>query len=53
MKYCLRNMKLLRNEESFGYEVKFALICDSIFHSEATSYTVRCTSLAVRKISLK
>ena len=24
MKYCLRNMKLLRNEVSFGYEVKFA-----------------------------
>ncbi len=24
MKYCFHNMKLLRNEVSFGYEVKFA-----------------------------
>ena len=24
MKYCFRNMKLLCNEISFGYEVKFA-----------------------------
>ena len=46
MKYCLRNMKLLRNEVSFGYEVKFAFMCASTLHSEATSYTVRCTSLA-------
>ena len=40
MKYCLRNMKLLRNEVSFGHEVKFApcaaahFIRISVLHSD-------------------
>ena len=49
MKYCWRNMKLLRNEVSFGYEVKFAIMCEAHFIASATSYTVRCTSLAAGK----
>ena len=32
-------MKLLCNEVSFGHEVKFAVMCASTLHSEATSYT--------------
>ena len=31
MKYCLRNMKLLRNEVSFGNEVKFATCAPAHF----------------------
>ena len=46
MKYCFRNMKLLRNEVSFGYEVKFATMCVSTLHSEATSYHASDISLA-------
>ena len=48
MKYCLRKMKLLRNEVSFGYEVKFAPMCASTLHSEATSYRISDTSLACK-----
>ena len=39
-------MKLLRNEVSFGNEVIFALICVSIFHSDAISYRASDISLA-------
>ena len=31
MKYCWRNMKLLRNEVSSGHEVKFAIMCAAHF----------------------
>ena len=48
MKYCLRNMKLLRNEVSFGYEVKFAHhVRQHTSYAQRTSYA-KHTSLARR-----
>ena len=37
MKYCWRNMKLLRNEVSCGHEVKFAIMCAAHFIRLRTS----------------
>ena len=45
MKYCCRNMKLLRNEVSFGHEVKFAHV-RSTLHSVSYFIQRSCTSLA-------
>ena len=42
-------MKLLRNEVSYGDEVKFAIMCGSTLHSASYFIHRRCTSLAAGK----
>ena len=49
MKYCLRNMKCPADTKLLRNEVKFALMCVSTLHSEATSYRISDISLAAGK----
>ena len=53
MKYCWRNMKLLRNEVSFGHEVKFAFIRVSELHTRSVLHTPQVYFTCRRQISLK
>ena len=53
MKYCFRNMKLLRNEVSFGHEVKFACIRVSELHTQSVLHSPQVYFTCRRQISLK
>ena len=48
-KDCLRNMKCPADMKLLPNEVKFALMCVSTLHSEATSYRIGDVSLAAGK----